>query len=109
MTARTAKRATGCPARAAGRGTSPTALRAEARAVRHRVEGIWGAIRTGEEVAVTEIDAITSALVDLQWRIERAVPARDGAAGLEAILLARGDLGASAAVVSDLVAYVAAT
>lgn len=108
MNARTARRATGCDAGAARRGTTPSALGAEARSVRRRVEGIWDATRIGEEIAVEDIDAITATLVDLRWRIERSVPERHDARGVEALVGAREDIGASAEAVCDLVAWFAA-
>ncbi|WP_026912674.1 hypothetical protein [Patulibacter minatonensis] len=107
MSARTARRAAGCQARVARRGTQPSALREEARSVRLRVEGVLDATHLGETIAIEDIDAITTTLVDLQWRIERSRPERHGDGGIDALLGARRDIGASVETVSELVEYFA--
>jgi hypothetical protein len=108
MTARTARRAAGCQAAAARRGTTPSALRQEARSVRRRVEGVRDATHLGEAIAAEDIDAITASLVDLQWRIERAAPGRHGADGIDALVDARHDIGSAVETVTELVEYLAA-
>ncbi|MEV4423387.1 hypothetical protein AB0L40_25955 [Patulibacter sp. NPDC049589] len=107
MSGRMARRGA-CPGTGAvDRRSTPDALRDEASSVHHRLRAVSGAALGGGDVSIVELDAITSRLVDLQWRIGRAVPERHGATALQELLEARGHLRASSRAVAELVAHVA--